>query len=150
MKKITLLVLVVVLTLVSSACSSGPEKINGLVPADIPVLFITAFIQGDEKKQVELIDADLSHMSLNPEQGPQNDNQLDNYGLIEWKFDENTYYYKLEYFNPYRNNLRSFEKFKIIETEEGWKAEDYLDPTYFEEIVAKLEESKKVIRELSL
>ncbi|MEK5645947.1 hypothetical protein BK138_34480 [Paenibacillus rhizosphaerae] len=152
MKRFVTLLMVAVLVLVASACGGGgdqPEKINGMGPADIPLKYVNALIQRDDKTLTDLIAADTSYL-LKPENPPQHPNyKVTTYDLIQWKFDDETYYYLMEYMNPARNNILDREDFKIIKTKEGWKKDDFGDTPDFDAIVSKLNKSKKVLKELN-
>lgn len=152
MKRFIVLLILAVLTLVVSACGGEkqPEKINGLGPADIPLKYVNARVQGDDKTLGELIASDTSHLNLKPENPPRHpDFQVTTYGLTQWKFDDDTYYYLLEFMNPARDNILDREDFKIIKTQEGWKKDSYGDTKDFDAIVGKLDKSKKVLKELN-
>ncbi|MEC0259329.1 hypothetical protein [Paenibacillus lautus] len=152
MKRWITLLMAGVLTLVVSACGGGdsPEKINGMGPADIPLKYVNARVQGDDKTLGDLIASDTSHLGLKPKNPPQHpEYEVKTYELTQWKFDDNTYYYLMEFMNPARDNILDRQDFKIIKTKEGWKKEQYGETTDFDAIVSKLTESKKVLRELN-
>ncbi len=151
MKRIGLLLILVIMSLAAVACSSetsGGVVIHGLKPSDIPVKYIQAKINKDYKTLNELLlekEEDLLELQ---EYEQKNDKVLEKYGLIQWAFDNDTYYYLLEYINP-QDNLLHKEDFKIIKTQDGWKKDSYGDTANFQQIVSKLENNKKVLRELN-
>lgn len=153
MKRFVTLLMVAVLVLVASACGGGgdqPQKINGIGPADIPLKYVNALVQRDVKTMSELIASDTSHMGWDLNQPPEHpDNKVANYELTQWKFDDSTYYYLMEFNNPLKENVLDREDFKIIKTEEGWKKDSYGDTPDFDVIVSKLNKSKKVLKELN-
>ncbi|MGN7170614.1 hypothetical protein ACTHSJ_32605 [Paenibacillus cellulositrophicus] len=153
MKRFVTLLMIAVFSLVVSACGGGgdqPEKINGVGPADIPLKFVNARVMGDKKSMAELIAEDISYLSWDLSQPPKHpEYKVTNYELTQWKFDDDTYYYLMQFINPARENILDREDFKIIKTKEGWKRESYDDTKNFDAIVSKLAKSKKVLKELN-
>lgn len=152
MKRFVTLLMVAVLVLVASACGGGgdqPEKINGMDPADVPLKYVNALVQLDDKTLTDLIASDTSKF-LHPENPPEHpDYKVTTYELTQWKFDDDTYYYLMEYMNPARNNILDREDFKIIKTKDGWKKDSFGETKDFDVIVSKLDKSKKVLKELN-
>ena len=151
MKRLGFLMTLFMISLLAIGCgseTSGGKVINGLKPSDVPVKFIQARLQKDEKTMYSLIEGKKDYLGLKKEQGPQNQEQIKNYRLTEWIFDSNTYYYKSEFIDPQENRLRE-DIFKVIKTKEGWKLDGYGDPPNFDEIVISLEKNKKILREMN-
>lgn len=150
MKRIGLFLVLLLFSLITTACGSGSvsvgETANGLKPSDIPVKYIQTDIQNDGDGMNELL-AKKTKFYPNA-MPPKNNLQLQNYQLTEWKFDDDTYYYLIEYIDP-QDNLLHKEDFRVIKTKDGWKKDSYGDTPNFEEIVSKLEKNKKVLRELN-
>ncbi|MFS0728380.1 hypothetical protein [Paenibacillus sp. 1P07SE] len=142
---ITILVMLSAL-LITSACGSvAPEEINGLKPSDIPVLYTEANIRKDYEALNNLLEyREEDLLGLHEDESPY---QLETYGLTEWVFDDQTYYYLMEYLDPSQNDNLRVATFKIIRTEEGWKKERYGETPDFDVIVEKLNEN--MLRELS-
>lgn len=149
MKRIGLLMMLFLMSLLAIACgseTSGGEVINGLKPSDVPVKYIQARIQHDAKTMNDLL---FEKTEFDPNaMPPKNNLQLQNYQLTEWKFDNVTYYYIMEYIDPENKKLHK-EDFRVIKTEDGWKKDDYGDTPNFEQIVSNLEKNKTILRELS-
>ncbi|WP_134704942.1 hypothetical protein [Ammoniphilus sp. YIM 78166] len=150
MKRIGLLIMLFIMSLVTVACGgdnvSEGETVNGLKPSDIPVKYTQDVIQNDGDGMNNLL-AKKTKFYPNA-MPPKNNIELQNYQLTEWKFDDDTYYYLIEYIDP-RDNLVHKEDFRVIRTQDGWKKDSYGDTPSFEEIVSKLEKNKKVLRELN-
>lgn len=153
MKRLLTLLVLAAITILVIACSGRsdePEKINGVGPADIPVKYVDAQLKQDYKALTDLIAADMDFMNWDLNSPPKHpEYEVTSYSLTQWKLDENTYYYLMEYLNPAKADQLDSENFKIEKTDEGWKKDSYGETPGFEEIVSRLEETKTVLKELS-
>lgn len=99
----------------------GPEPINGMTPAQVVMKYELAFIQDDEKTMYSLSSTSKNknkgHSDL---QGPQNQKQLySGYKLTEYKYDDDTYYYDLEFASSPDEELASH--CRVVREKDGWK-----------------------------
>lgn len=126
---------------VTAAC--GSEKVNGQGPSNIPVEWVNAHIQKDQGKMAELLEKEQS--LIDPEDKADNDSQVENYKLTEWKVDDDRYFYEIVYEHPEEGRLKTV-KMEVIQTYDGWKRSKYGEINDFDQLVANIE--PKVLKEL--
>lgn len=126
---------------VTAAC--GSEKVNGQGPSNIPVEWVNAHIQKDQGKMAELLEKEQS--LIDPEDKADNDSQVENYKLTEWKVDDDRYFYEIVYEHPEEGRLKT-DKMEVIQTDDGWKRSKYGEINDFDQLVANIE--PKVLKEL--
>ncbi|WP_191557420.1 hypothetical protein [Metabacillus idriensis] len=137
------LVLIMSLSFLLVVAACGSNEVNGKGPEDIPVEWATAMIQKDQAKRLELLDDETA--TLNPKKGPENDEKLEKYRLTEWKASEDKYFYKIEFNDPIKNEMKT-ETMEIVKTDSGWKRTKFLNLNNFDSLVKDMK--PEVIKEL--
>jgi hypothetical protein len=144
MRKLFSMMSISLFLIIAAACGSNEvHKVDGKGPADIPVEWANAMIQKDQAKRLELLEDKTD--ALDPEVGPQNQEKLEQYRLTEWKANDEKYFYKIEFYDPVKDEMKT-ETMEIIKTDSGWKRTKFLNLNNFDSIVQDLE--SKVIKEL--
>src|SRR3954452_8429053 len=143
MKKVLLIMGVLFLLVIASACGNDEVDGDGKGPADIPVQWADAEVQKDQATRANLLVENDGTMS--PEKGPKNENRIEDFKLIEWKVDDNRYYYEITYQHPTEDKLKT-EQMEVIKTDSGWKRTKYGDMYNFDKLIEGLE--PKVLKEL--
>lgn len=138
--KVKMIIWVTVIIMLS-ACSNAEAKER----RDLPVQWATAIVQQDDEKMDSLLVEPFD--DLDPSQGAQNGLQLGEYQLIEWKYDDETYFYEIVYFNE-RRGVKSSHQMEVVLTDDGWKKTRYGDSRRFKELADHLGEGE-VLREMS-
>lgn len=138
------LILLMGLTLLLSATGCGSNEVNGKGPEEIPVEWATAMIQKDQGKRLELLDDKTD--ALNPNEGPKNKEKVKKYRLTEWKASNDSYFYKIEFKDPIKDEMKT-ETMEVIKTDSGWKRTEYLNLNNFDSLVKDIE--PKVVKELN-
>ncbi|PPA68691.1 hypothetical protein [Jeotgalibacillus proteolyticus] len=141
MKKLITLISFSVLLFVAAAC--GNDEINGQTPSDIPIEWANAMIQRDQATRAELLQNPSEALDLS--EGPQNDEELQNYRLEEWKASDDKYFYEIKFTDPVSNEGRT-QTMEIRRTDEGWKRTQLLNLKNFDTLVEGLDGT--VLREL--
>jgi hypothetical protein len=139
MKSKIIVFVVTMLLLVACGDSEAAER------REVPVQWATAIVQQDQSAMDSLLQEAFD--SHDPTQGPQNDFQIDNYKLIEWKYDDETYFYEISYYNV-RREVSTTHQMEVVRTSEGWKKTRYGDSKRFKELEDQLGEGE-MLREMS-
>jgi len=129
--------MLVITTIVASCMEGGdePDKINGITARDVPILAVEAKARNDGKTLDQLIldeDKEVLKDFYDLTRGPHGENKdwkmPPNYRLVEYKANEDTYYYLIQYPDTRKIEGNRGEiitrHFKVIRTPEGWKAEE--------------------------
>lgn len=132
------------LFLVMIAVACGNDEIDGKGPDTIPIEWANAHVQKDQSTMVKLLDKEND--ILDADDGPDNDETIQNYKLTKWKVDDNQYFYEITYEYPSKKNKLKTDKMEVIQTDSGWKRAKYGDIRNFDKLVEDLEPD--VIREL--
>lgn len=111
----------------------------------VPIQFAEAKVQRDHSTLLNLIIE--PNELLQGDQEAENDYTINNYELIEWKYEDDIYFYEMTYYDERRQQSTS-EKMEIQRTDEGWKKTIYGDSRKFDEVVPTLGEGE-VLREMS-
>jgi hypothetical protein len=143
MKKVLLIMGMLFLLVIASACGNDEVDGDGKGPADIPVQWANAMIQRDEATRAKLLVENNGVMTL--DKGPENIEKLGSYELTEWKASNDKYFYEINFVDPISEQGRS-ERMEVVKTEDGWKRTKYGNLTSFESLIAGLE--GKVLKEL--
>lgn len=103
------------------------DEIDGITPVEAVRIYQKAYIQKDgatiQKISTEKEGKVMAHI-IDPRQGPMNEKTLpEDYQLVEYEDDEETYYYK--------DKDEHTDYFKVIKTDKGWKVES-LDADEFQ------------------
>lgn len=127
-------VMLLITSLVASCMAGGdePDEINGITARDVPILAVEAKARNDGKTLAKIF-LDQNKQVLKDfydlTRGPHGENKdwkmPPNYRLVEYKANEDTYYYLIQY--PDTRNIEGkiiTRHFKVIRTPEGWKAEE--------------------------
>lgn len=130
------------LLIVAAAC--GNDQVNGKGPADIPVEWANADTQRDQSKLLSLLDE--KETALDAEDKADNNKTVKKYKLVEWKVDDEHYFYEITYENPIKENRLKTDKMEVIKTDNGWKRTEYGDIYDFDKKVEGLK--SEVLREL--
>lgn len=144
MKRIGYLAVTVFLLIMTAACGTNKDS-QGNSPSDIPVKWVNAVIQKDEHTQYQLLAKKFN--DLNKNQGPKNNKTIKHYKLVQWKKNNDTYFYKITYEDPNDHGRVHGTTMKVVKTNNGWKRSEYLDVENFDLKVKGLK--KKVLREMS-
>jgi hypothetical protein len=136
MKKLMLIMSISFLLLIATACGNKEVDGTGKGPADIPVEWVNAQIQGDEPKMLDLLDEKTKALDL--EDKSRNKETVKHYKLTEWKANAEHYFYKIEYLDPTDNDRLSTEQMEVIKTDSGWKRTKYGDIYDFDKLVEDL------------
>ena len=129
--------MLLITSLVASCMAGGdkPDKINGITARDVPILAVEAKARKDGKT-IDKIFLDQNKQVLKDfydlTRGPHGENKdwkmPPNYRLVEYKANEDTYYYLIQYPDTRKIEGNRGEiitrHFKVIRTPEGWKAEE--------------------------
>lgn len=128
--------MILIASLVASCMVGGdkPDKINGITARDVPILAVEAKARKDGKT-IDKIFLDQNKQVLKDfydlTRGPHGENKdwkmPPNYRLVEYKANEDIYYYLIQYPDTRKIEGRGeviTEHFKVIRTPEGWKAEE--------------------------
>lgn len=132
------------LTLLLATAGCGSNEVNGKGPDDIPVDWVNAKIQNDQKMMLDLLDQKTE--ALDPEAEKYSDEKIKQYRLTEWKASNERYFYEIEYKNPTNNEKVETEKLEVIKSEEGWKRTKYSNLQNFDKLVQDIK--PEVLREL--
>jgi hypothetical protein len=143
MRKIFFIMSIIFLFVIVSACGNEEVDGDGKRPADIPVEWVNAEVQKNQSKMLELL-AEKSK-ALDPEDRADNQNDIKEYKLTEWKVTDDRFFYEIIYQHPSKNSVNT-ELMEVIKTDSGWKRTKYGDLRNFDDLIAGLE--PKVIREL--
>ncbi|MGX1195939.1 hypothetical protein [Metabacillus sp. SLBN-84] len=138
------LILLMGLTLLLATAGCGSNEVNGKGPDDIPVDWVNAKIQNDQKMMLDLLDQKTE--ALDPEAEKYSDEKIKQYRLTEWKASNERYFYEIEYKNPTNNEKVETEKLEVIKSEEGWKRTKYSNLQNFDKLVQDIK--PEVLREL--
>ena len=142
MKKLLYIFSLSFIVLIVAAC--GKNEVDESGPADIPIKWANADTQRDESKLLSLLD--IKETALDANDKADNKKNVKDYKLVEWKVNEDNYYYEITYENPIKENRLKTEKMEVIKTENGWKRTEFGDIYDFEK---KVEDLKPVVlREL--
>ncbi|ALA55252.1 hypothetical protein CAY60_020805 [Shouchella clausii] len=144
MRKVALSLMIILLA--AAGCGSeGSKEINGKKAEDIPVEWAIAMIQRDDAKRLDLLVQ--STEALDPEKGPQNEEELDSYQLTEWKASEDKFFYEIKFVDPVAESTPSRqERMEVVSTEDGWKRTQFGNLKNFETLVEDIE--SRTIKEL--
>ncbi|PTM52181.1 hypothetical protein [Desmospora activa] len=114
----------------ASPKEKGPETIDGVSPRDLPVIVAEALPQQDGKTLDRFIvdeDKDRLREHYDLDKGPhgiKEDFKIDpDYRLVEYRANDDLYYYRLEY--PGQSKAVSTDYYKVFRTDEGWKTYYY-------------------------
>ncbi|TDL76170.1 hypothetical protein [Peribacillus frigoritolerans] len=143
MKKLFLIMSLSVLMVVAAAC--GSNEVNGKGPEDIPLEWANADTQRDQSKLLSLLDK--KETALDPEDKADNNKTVEKYKLIEWKGNNNNYFYEISYENPIKKDTLKIEQMEVIKTDDGWKRTAFGDLKDFDKLVEDLK--PKVLREMN-
>lgn len=142
MKKLLYIFSISILVLIVAACGNNEGDETG--PADIPIKWANADTQRDQSKLLSLLDEKETALDANDK--ADNKKNVKDYKLVEWKVNEDNYFYEITYENPIKKNRLKTEKMEVIKTENGWKRTEFGDIYDFEK---KVEDLKPVVlREL--
>lgn len=130
----------------------GPEVINGLSPRDIPVKSLEYRKSGNGEEYCKFVvpeDMERADRLFDCSSKSKERWEIDpGYRLTEFKANEDTYYYLLEYRDESRivglKDQREF--YKIIRTEDGWKKHVLFSKERFDYETQGLE--PKVVKEV--
>ncbi|WP_061810454.1 hypothetical protein [Rossellomorea vietnamensis] len=139
MKRRLLIVVFLAMVLIAAAC--GNKDSEG--PSNLPVEWVNAHIQKDQGKMAELLDQEET--ALDPEDKADNNLEVKNYKLTEWKASDKRYFYEVVYEHPKKKGLKT-EEMEVIKTKDGWKRTEYGSVYNFKQLVADLE--PEVLKEL--
>ncbi|SDJ25698.1 hypothetical protein [Alteribacillus bidgolensis] len=94
-----LLILGIVIVLLSACGDSEAEDRR-----EVPVQWATSYVQQDQavRRELQVDPPD----SLDADQGPQNNYEVTDYKLTEWKYDDETYFYEIVYYNERNKKFR--------------------------------------------
>ena len=142
MKKLLYIFSISFLIMIVGAC--GKNEVDESGPTDIPIKWANADTQRDESKLLSLLD--IKETALDANDKADNKKNVKDYKLVEWKVNEDNYYYEITYEDPIKENRLKTEKMEVIKTENGWKRTEFGDIYDFEK---KVEDLKPVVlREL--
>ena len=142
MRKFFSIISVSFLLIIAAAC--GNNEVNEKGPADIPVEWANADTQRDQSKLLSLLDEKETALDANDK--ADNKKTVQQYKLVEWKVNDEHYFYEITYENPIKKDRLKTEKMEVIKTDSGWKRKEYGDIYDFDKRVEGLE--PKVLREL--
>lgn len=141
MKNVFSPVVIVFCLLTLVAC--GSNKVEGKGPEDIPVEWVNAHVQKDQEKMTALLDKEQS--LLDSKKSSENDLEIKDYKLTEWKVNDDNYFYEIVYTDPESEEVKT-DRMKIIKTEDGWKRAKYGQVKDFEKLTADLK--VKTVKEM--
>ncbi|TCS93252.1 hypothetical protein [Hazenella coriacea] len=138
MKRLSTWLLIATISMLLIGCTTEAEEkanlqksegdvINGMTPDQVAVLYQTAKIQKNLRRQMALVGPELldkvthgvEDLNFKKDFGPENQNSIKpDYKLTEYKFDDNTFFYQFE--NTDDDSLFNFP-YKIVRTPRGWK-----------------------------
>lgn len=131
--------MVIALIMLALITACGDKEASDKGPSHIPVKWANAVIQKDQSTMSDLLLKKSD--SLNSDQKPKNDKTIKEYTLTEFKKDEKSYYYSLEYQDPESNQFK-MENMEIVKTGKGWKKTQYLSLANFNKLVQDIKPKK--------
>lgn len=131
--------MVIALMMLALITACGDKEASNKGPSHIPVKWANAVIQKDQSTMSDLLLKKSD--SLNSEQKSKNDKTIKEYTLTEFKKDEKSYYYSLEYQDPESNQFKT-ENMEIVKTGKGWKKTQYLSLANFNKLVQDIKPKK--------